>query len=207
MQPTEEDLAAAQQAQSDGEAAKPVKTKAPLPEKMDSPEVDQSAATGAKPSLANNLKAAAAAATAAVASPPSPAKGSIAAAVKPPPRIENATKPEVQSKAAAREADRPLPLPSLDAVLHMPSPENVRHPHLSTPPYAHHFDSWSMVKELEQGGYTKDQAVSSMKAIRTLLAGNLDVAQKSLVSKSDVENVSDAPVKEELVAVPLMMLQ
>lgn len=64
-----------------------------------------------------------------------------------------------------------------------------------------------MVKELEQGGYTKDQAVSSMKAIRTLLAGNLDVAQKSLVSKSDVENVSDAPVKEELVAVPLMMLQ
>ncbi|KZZ91826.1 hypothetical protein AAL_06580 [Moelleriella libera RCEF 2490] len=182
VQPTEEDLAAAQQAQSDGEAAKPVKTKAPLPEKTDSPEVDQSAATGAKPSLANNLKAAAAA------SPPSPAKGTIAAAVKPPPRTENVKKPEVQSKAAAREADRPLPLPSLDAVLHMPSPENVRHPHLSTPPYAHHFDSWSMVKELEQGGYTKDQAVSSMKAIRTLLAGNLDVAQKSLVSKSDVEN-------------------
>lgn len=62
--------------------------------------------------------------------------------------------------------------------------------HMSTPPYVHHFDAYSLVKQLEAGGYTPEQAVSSMKAIRKILAQNLDVAQESLVSKSDVENVS-----------------
>lgn len=81
------------------------------------------------------------------------------------------------------------PAGALDAVLHMPSPENIEHPHMSPPPYVHHFDSYSLVKQLEDGGYTREQAVTSMKAIRKLLAQNLDVAQKSLVSKSDVENV------------------
>ncbi|KAG5915976.1 hypothetical protein E4U42_007858 [Claviceps africana] len=81
----------------------------------------------------------------------------------------------------------PPPPPSLDAVA-MPSPDKVKHPHMTPPPYVHHFDSYSMVKLLEEGGYSRDQAVSSMKAIRTILGGNLDVAQRSLVSKSDVEN-------------------
>ncbi|KAG5973381.1 hypothetical protein E4U55_000576 [Claviceps digitariae] len=79
---------------------------------------------------------------------------------------------------------------SLDVVpvMHMPLPDKTQHPHMTPPPYVHHFDSYSMVKLLEEGGYTRDQAVSSMKAIRTILGGNLDVAQRSLVSKSDVEN-------------------
>jgi hypothetical protein len=55
-------------------------------------------------------------------------------------------------------------------------------------PYIHHFDSYTLVKQLTAGGYTLPQAILSMKAIRTLLASNLDVAQSGLVSKADVEN-------------------
>ncbi|CAK7222955.1 hypothetical protein SBRCBS47491_005040 [Sporothrix bragantina] len=63
-------------------------------------------------------------------------------------------------------------------------------PHLAPPLYVHHFDSYSLVKQLEEGGYRKEQAVTAMKAVRSLLAQHLDVAQSSLVSKSDVENES-----------------
>lgn len=80
----------------------------------------------------------------------------------------------------------------MDAVLHMEPPENAKPedkpPHLTPPPYVHHFDSYSLVKQLEEGGYTQDQAITAMKAVRTLLAHNLDVAQGGLISKSDVEN-------------------
>ncbi|EJP65219.1 Reticulocyte-binding protein 2 a [Beauveria bassiana] len=78
----------------------------------------------------------------------------------------------------------------LEAVLHMQPPEQTaqQHPSMSPPPYEHHFDSYSLVKQLEEGGYTSQQAIMSMKAIRKLLAKNLGVAQQSLVSKSDVEN-------------------
>ncbi|KUI64925.1 Uncharacterized protein C27B12.07 [Cytospora mali] len=83
----------------------------------------------------------------------------------------------------------------MDAVLHMPPPEEtwtakpeVKPPHLTPPPYVHHFDSYSLVKQLEGGGYTQAQAITAMKAVRALLAQNLDVAQGGLVSKSDVEN-------------------
>ena len=61
-------------------------------------------------------------------------------------------------------------------------------PHLAPPLYVHHFDSYSLVKQLEDGGYRREQAVTAMKAVRSLLAQHLDVAQSSLVSKSDVEN-------------------
>ncbi|ROT38525.1 hypothetical protein SODALDRAFT_311339 [Sodiomyces alkalinus F11] len=79
----------------------------------------------------------------------------------------------------------------LEAMLHSKSEEGnntPKHPHLSPPPYVHHFDSYSLVKQLEIGGYTREQSITAMKAIRGLLAQNLDVAQDSLVSKSDVEN-------------------
>jgi hypothetical protein len=83
----------------------------------------------------------------------------------------------------------------MDAVLHMPPPEEHwtikpedKPPHLTPPPYVHHFDSYSLVKQLEGGGYTQAQAITAMKAVRALLAQNLDVAQGGLVSKSDVEN-------------------
>jgi len=60
--------------------------------------------------------------------------------------------------------------------------------HLHPPPYVHHFDSYSLVKQLSAGGFTLNQAITAMKAVRGLLASNLDMAQHSLVSKSDVEN-------------------
>ncbi|KAM0271933.1 hypothetical protein ACHAQH_008896 [Verticillium albo-atrum] len=63
-----------------------------------------------------------------------------------------------------------------------------QHPHLSPPPYVHHFDSYSLVRQLQAAGYTEVQATTVMKAVRRILAQNLDVAQESLVSKSDVEN-------------------
>ncbi len=89
----------------------------------------------------------------------------------------------------------------LDTILHMgppssPPPEgqgqegrSEKHPpHLVPPPYVHHFDSYSLVKQLSDAGYTVPQSIEAMKAVRSLLAANLDVAQESLVSKLDVEN-------------------
>ncbi|TQV99893.1 hypothetical protein V2A60_005320 [Cordyceps javanica] len=89
-----------------------------------------------------------------------------------------------QAKEAAKSSG------PLEAVLHMQPPDKIaqQHPSMSPPPYEHHFDSYSLVKQLEEGGYTTQQAVISMKGIRKLLAKNLHVAQQSLVSKSDVEN-------------------
>ncbi|KAI0405719.1 hypothetical protein F4802DRAFT_561668 [Xylaria palmicola] len=76
----------------------------------------------------------------------------------------------------------------MDAVLHMPPPNASQHPHISKPTYVHHFDSYTLVKQLEDGGYTQVQAITAMKAIRAILAQNLDVAQEGLVGKSDVDN-------------------
>lgn len=85
----------------------------------------------------------------------------------------------------------------METILHMGPPDAglqdisgapTRPPHLSPPPYVHHFDSYSLVKQLEAGGWTNPQAITAMKAVRGLLAVNLDVAQAGLVSKSDVEN-------------------
>jgi hypothetical protein len=61
---------------------------------------------------------------------------------------------------------------------------------MAPPPYVHHFDTYSLVKQLGDGGYSQAQAIEVMKGVRAILAQNLDVAQESLVSKSDVENVS-----------------
>lgn len=95
----------------------------------------------------------------------------------------------VSPQQAATEAKMQHSGP-MEAVLHIPPPEMLHHPHISTPPYVHHFDSYSLVKELEAGGYSKDQAITIMKAIRGQLAQHLDIAQEGLVSKSDVDNVS-----------------
>ncbi|KAJ4304288.1 hypothetical protein N0V88_001901 [Collariella sp. IMI 366227] len=77
----------------------------------------------------------------------------------------------------------PLPTPNSSTTATNP-------PHLTPTPYVHHFDSYTLVKHLTTGGYTLPQAISSMKAIRTILASNLDVAQSGLVSKADMENES-----------------
>ncbi|RDW70337.1 hypothetical protein BP5796_08734 [Coleophoma crateriformis] len=94
-------------------------------------------------------------------------------------------------QAAANTQDTLAPL---ETILHMPAPQSLdreneaKPPHLRTPPYVHHFDTYTLVSQVESGGFTKDQSVTAMKAVRGLLAENLDIAQAGLVSKSDVEN-------------------
>ena len=96
-------------------------------------------------------------------------------------------------QAAKNTAD---PLPPLETVLQMPPPESLededaaKPPHLQAPPYIHHFDTYTLVQQVEKGGFTTEQSITAMKAVRGLLALNLDVAKAGLVSKYDVENVS-----------------
>ncbi|KAL7934820.1 hypothetical protein V8C35DRAFT_299885 [Trichoderma chlorosporum] len=80
----------------------------------------------------------------------------------------------------------------LDTVYYMGAPENLSQhtPSMTPPKYVHHFDSYSLVKQLQEEGYSNEQAITMMKAIRTILAHNLDIAQERLVSKSDIENES-----------------
>lgn len=102
------------------------------------------------------------------------------------------------SKALARE---PLDVAasnatgnSLETVLHTENPadkqsEEHKPPHLHAPPYVHHFDTFTLVRDLQKGGFTEGQSVNLMKAVRSLLAINLEVAREGLVSKSEMENV------------------
>lgn len=93
----------------------------------------------------------------------------------------------------------PLENKELDMVLSIPSPSEIkgkegsRHPHLEPSPYEHHFDTYSLVQQLaakDPPAYTEEQAITLMKAIRLMLAMNLDFAKEGLVSKSDTENES-----------------
>lgn len=129
---------------------------------------------------------------------PSKAKKDGSEAGEPAQTTENNREPTAQETKAAQAKEAAKSSGPLEAVLHMQPPEHVakQHPSMSPPPYEHHFDSYSLVKQLEEGGYTPQQAVTSMKAVRKLLAKNLKVAQQSLVSKSDVENVSAGSSRE-----------
>ncbi|KAJ9622465.1 hypothetical protein H2203_006688 [Taxawa tesnikishii (nom. ined.)] len=106
-----------------------------------------------------------------------------------------------------------IPMGAPKAVLHMPSSESQaqatapvysdeeghahaslngsdaqKPPHISTPPYVHHFDTYGLVRRLEEGGWTQPQAVTIMKAVRLILASNMELAREGLVSRSNVEN-------------------
>lgn len=67
--------------------------------------------------------------------------------------------------------------------------EEYKLPHMQAPPYVHHFDTYTLVKDLQKGGFTEAQSTTLMKAVRGLLAVNMNVAKQGLVGKSDVENV------------------
>lgn len=86
---------------------------------------------------------------------------------------------------------------SLETVLHMGNPgkevENHKQLYMHPSPYVHHFDTFKFVRDLGNGGFSEQQSVRLMKAVRSLLAMNLKVANESLVSKSDVENVGPPP--------------
>lgn len=79
---------------------------------------------------------------------------------------------------------------TLDSVLHMPGPSDEAHkpPHLKTPPYVHHFDTYGLVRQLAKSHYTEAQSVTLMKAVRGMLTSNMILARHGLVSKSNVEN-------------------
>ena len=86
----------------------------------------------------------------------------------------------------------------LETVLQMGAPpaekpEEHKALHMHAPLYVHHFDTFTLVKDLERGGFSEEQSVTVMKAVRGLLAVNLEVAKEGLVSKSDVENVNTLP--------------
>lgn len=63
-----------------------------------------------------------------------------------------------------------------------------RPPHIDAPDFVHHFDTYGLVKRLEDGGWSQAQAITVMKATRTILSENIDLARNALVSKSNVEN-------------------
>ena len=81
-------------------------------------------------------------------------------------------------------------LKPLDSVLHMPGPSEEEHkpPHLKTPPYVHHFDTYGLVRQLAKSTYSDAQAITLMKAVRGILIDNMMLARQGLVSKSNVEN-------------------
>lgn len=64
----------------------------------------------------------------------------------------------------------------------------VKAPHMDTPRHVHHFDSYGLVQQLEDSGWTEDQAITVMKSMRLMLSENIDLAREALVSKSQVEN-------------------
>ncbi|KAI9796338.1 MAG: hypothetical protein M1825_000633 [Sarcosagium campestre] len=109
----------------------------------------------------------------------------------------NLSESKTDPPTSSQGSEPPLPSPDssepLATVLHMAAPSSTtsqahRPPHLQAPPYVHHFDTYTLVRALGTGGYTQEQAVTAMKAVRALLAENLELAKEGLVSKSDVEN-------------------
>lgn len=115
-------------------------------------------------------------------------------ATVPPSSLKQPTEAAQDSAPISSPPPSPLKTPDpkpLDTVLHMPSPAEEEHrkpPHLKTPPYVHHFDTYSLVKDLTASGFTQPQSVSVMKAVRDILTDNIALARQGLVSKSNVEN-------------------
>ncbi|EFE33649.1 uncharacterized protein ARB_07594 [Trichophyton benhamiae CBS 112371] len=72
---------------------------------------------------------------------------------------------------------------AMEPYIHPPS---HKHPHSSS--FVHHFDTYTMVKDLNKSGFTEQQSIAIAKSIRGLLAGNLETTRSRLMSKSDFEN-------------------
>jgi Protein of unknown function (DUF1640) len=103
------------------------------------------------------------------------------------------TLPTAKSETAASSSNtNPDPPPPSESVLNVDQQDaskSSKPPHLEAPPYVHHFDTWTLVRDLQNGGFSQEQAITIMKAVRLLLANNMDLAREALVSKSNVENV------------------
>ncbi|ORY03579.1 hypothetical protein BCR34DRAFT_573462 [Clohesyomyces aquaticus] len=103
------------------------------------------------------------------------------------PRVFSAAEATPPRSAPAPEPVKGTETNPVDTVLEMPSPDK-KPPHLSTPRYVHHFDTYTLVRDLSTHGFTPDQSVILMKGIRSILTSNMTLARESLVSKSKVEN-------------------
>ncbi|KAK0249634.1 hypothetical protein LTR91_010603 [Friedmanniomyces endolithicus] len=77
--------------------------------------------------------------------------------------------------------------PPLDHTRDEHSPP-IKAPHLDQPRYVHHFDTYGLVKQLTSSGWSTPHATLVMKAVRLMLADNMELAKDALVSKSMVEN-------------------
>ncbi|TKA22686.1 hypothetical protein B0A50_07779 [Salinomyces thailandicus] len=64
----------------------------------------------------------------------------------------------------------------------------IRAPHIEPPRHVHHFDTYGLVKQLDSASWDTAQAITIMKAVRLIMADNMDLANAALVSKSMVEN-------------------
>ncbi|EFQ97252.1 hypothetical protein MGYG_08888 [Nannizzia gypsea CBS 118893] len=65
-------------------------------------------------------------------------------------------------------------------------PNSHKPPHSA--PFVHHFDTYTMVRDLNKSGFTEQQSIAIAKSIRGLLAVNLESTRYRLMSKSDFEN-------------------
>lgn len=99
------------------------------------------------------------------------------------PRKNGTAKKSASATAKSAESGK-----SLRKDAHADAADKDKLPHLEPPPYIHYFDTYTLVRAVEAGGFTSAQAVTAMKAVRGILAENLEVAKQSLVSKADVEN-------------------
>ena len=113
-------------------------------------------------------------------------------------RVEQ--KNERTSKPVTKTAEtKPVPLQGDKAffsILRMEPPMSEKAekpPHLEAPPYVHNFDTYTLVRDLEKGGFSAEQAITIMKSVRGLLAVNMDLARDGLVSKTDAEMVEMLP--------------
>ena len=94
-----------------------------------------------------------------------------------------------QKDERSPESNRSGPM---DAVLYMRGPAiepptaSRTHPPM---PFTHYFDTYEMVNRLTDAKFQRGQAITTMKAVRALLGGKMQEAQKRLVSKGDVDNV------------------
>ncbi len=109
-------------------------------------------------------------------------------------------KNERTSKPATKTAEtKAVPLQgdkALSTILRMEPPMSdkaEKPPHLEAPPYVHNFDTYTLVRDLEKGGFSAEQAITIMKSVRGLLAVNMDLARDGLVSKTDAEMVETLP--------------
>lgn len=102
---------------------------------------------------------------------------------------EEPPEPNESKDERSPESSRSGPM---DAVLYMRGPAieppsaNRTHPPM---PFTHYFDTYQMVNRLTDAKFQRGQAVTTMKAVRSLLGGKMEEAQKTLVSKGDVDNV------------------